>query len=285
MKTKAFYNLGILALALTLFFSACNKKETKEEIVDSDTSAASDHVLASTIDNDMTSVSDEAGMTYSVSSFKTANTEGVLAISCATITVDTLTSPTKTITVNFGTTNCTCNDGRARRGILQLTFTGKYRDSLTVITVKPINYFVNDNQVTGSKTITNKGHNAANHLVYEVNSNLQILKAASTGTINWQSTRIREWTAGESTPSWNDDMYSITGSAFGSTDAGNPFSSIIVAPLIRNMSFACRRHFTQGVIEHTPSGKLTRLIDFGNGACDNIALVTIGSSSYTVTLP
>lgn len=284
MKTKAFYTLGTIALALTVILSACKKEETVE-LQDSDTSAASDHVLSSTIDNDMTSISDEAGMTYTVSSFKTAGTEGVLAVSCATLTVDSLSSPTKTITVDFGTTNCTCNDGRARRGVLQLTFTGKYRDSLTVITVKPINYFVNDNQVTGSKTITNKGHNAANHLVYEINSNLQILKAANTGTISWQSTRTREWTAGEGTPSWNDDMYSITGSAFGTTDNGNPFSSIIISPLIRNMSFACRRHFTQGVIEHTPSGKLTRLIDFGNGTCDNIALVTIGSSSYTVTLP
>src|SRR5262249_41510841 len=123
------------------------------------------------------------------------------------------------------------------------------------------------------------------HLVYEISSNLTITKAAGAGVINWQSNRTREWTAGESTLTWNDDMYSITGSASGSTSGGSTFSSIITSPLIRNMSFACRRHFVQGIIEHTPSGKQTRVIDFGNGTCDNIALVTIGSTSYTVTLP
>lgn len=285
MKTKTIYNLGIIAIAGTILLSACSKKNNDETPKDSDTSAALDHNLASSIDNDMTSISDEAGMTYTVSSFKTSGTEGILAASCATVTVDSISSPTKTITINFGTTNCTCNDGRTRRGILQLTFTGKYRDSLTTITVTPQNYFVNDNQITGSKTIINKGHNNLNHLVYEVNSNLQIIKPSGAGTINWQSNRFREWTAGESTLTWNDDMYSITGSASGSTNGGSAFSSIITSPLIRNMSFSCRRHFTKGVIEHTPSGKLTRLIDFGNGACDNLALVTIGSSSYTITLP
>lgn len=284
MKNKAFYPIIFMAASATLMFTAC-KKDTKEEVKDSDTSAAFDHVLASNIDNDMINISDEAGRTYSVSSFKTNDTESLLAVSCATVTLDTISSPTKTITVNFGTTNCTCNDGRTRRGALQLTFTGKYRDSLTVITVTPINYFVNDNQVAGSKTITNKGHNAANHLVYEIISNLTITKAAGAGVINWQSTRNREWTAGESTAIWSDDMYSITGNASGSTSGGSTFASVITSPLIRNMAFSCRRHFVQGVFEHTPSGKLTRIVDFGNGACDNLALVTIGGTSYTITLP
>ena len=285
MKIKAFYTLGIIAVAGTLFVSACTKKEDNDEVKDSDTSAAVDHNLASVIDNDLTNISDEAGRTYSVSSFKTSNTEGLLAASCATITVDTTSSSTKSITVNFGTNNCTCNDGRARRGIIQLTFSGKYRDSLTAITVTTQNYFVNDNQVTGSKIIINKGHNADNHLVYEINANIQIIKPGGAGTISWQSNRWREWTDGESTLAWNDDIYSIIGSASGSTSGGTTFSSIITSPLIRNMAFSCRRHFTKGVIEHTPNGKQTRVIDYGNGTCDDLALVTIGSQHYTITLP
>jgi hypothetical protein len=275
------FGLTLLAIVGTSIFSSCKKKDTDEQ--DKDTSSAYDQSLASTTVNDMTSISDEAGKTYSVSSFKTENTEGLLSVSCATITLDTLAAA-KTITVNFGTTNCICLDGRSRRGSLIISFTGRYRDSLTLITVSPQNYFVNDNQVTGYKTIKNKGHNAANHLVYEVNANIQIIKANGAGTISWQSTRQREWINGESSPSWLDDIYSITGNASGTSANGNSFTSIITSPLIRNMALGCRRHFTQGVLEHSPSGKATRYINYGNGACDDQAVVTINGTSYTITL-
>ncbi len=275
------FGLTLVAIVGTSIFSSCKKKDTDEQ--DKDTSSAYDQSLASTTVNDMTSISDEAGKTYSVSSFKTENTEGLLSVSCATITLDTLAAA-KTITVNFGTTNCICLDGRSRRGSLIISFTGRYRDSLTLITVSPQNYFVNDNQVTGYKTIKNKGHNAANHLVYEVNANIQIIKANGAGTISWQSTRQREWINGESSPSWLDDIYSITGNASGTSANGNSFTSIITSPLIRNMALGCRRHFTQGVLEHSPSGKATRYINYGNGACDDQAVVTINGTSYTITL-
>jgi hypothetical protein len=275
------FGLTLVAIVGTSIFSSCKKKDTDEQ--DNDTSSAYDQSLASTTVNDMTSISDEAGKTYSVSSFKTENTEALLSVSCATITLDTLAAA-KTITVNFGTTNCICLDGRSRRGSLIISFTGRYRDSLTLITVSPQNYFVNDNQVTGYKTIKNKGHNAANHLVYEVNANIQIIKANGAGTISWQSTRQREWINGESSPSWLDDIYSITGNASGTSANGNSFTSIITSPLIRNMALGCRRHFTQGVLEHSPSGKATRYINYGNGACDDQAVVTINGTSYTITL-
>ncbi|MES2567985.1 MAG: hypothetical protein V4565_14015 [Bacteroidota bacterium] len=282
MKTrKLTLGLALAAIVSAGLFSSCKKKEKEEK--DSDTAGAADQSFASSTENDMTSISDEASKTYSVSSFRTSDANGILATSCATITLDTLAAA-KTITVNFGTTNCLCNDGRNRRGSIIISFTGKYRDSLTVITVAPQNYFVNDNQVTGSKTITNKGHNAAHHLVYEINANIQIIKASGAGTISWQANRQREWITGENTMQWNDDIYSITGTASGSTSNGNSFSSNITSPLIRNMSFGCRRHFTQGTLEHTPGGKATRYIDFGNGACDDQATVTINGNTYTITL-
>lgn len=281
MKAK-YITIGlVLAIASASLFSSCRKKDKEEK--DSDVGSALDQALASTTVNDMTSIADEAGKTYSVSSFRTADAEGVLS-TCATITLDTLAAA-KTITVNFGPSNCVCNDGRARRGVLILSFTGHYRDSLTVITVTPQNYFVNDNQVSGSKTITNKGHNAAHHLVYEINANISIQKANNGGIITWQSNRQREWVAGENTYAWSDDIYSITGSASGTSSNGNSFNSNITSPLVRKMAFGCRRNFVSGVLEHTPGGKATRYIDFGSGNCDNDALVTINGTTYTITLP
>jgi hypothetical protein len=149
--------------------------------------------------------------------------------------------------VNFGATNCQGNDGRNRRGALvTIAFTGKYRDSLTVITVTPQNYFVDDNQVTGSKTITNKGHNAAHHLVYEINANIQIIKANAAG-INflamYSSTRV-------------DRRINLMHGRMMFTQLQEVlaeqqqmvihFASNITSPLIRNMAIGCRRHFVQG---------------------------------------
>ena len=44
-------------------------------------------------------------------------------------------------------------------------------------------------------------------------------------------------------------------------------------------------NFTAGVLEHTPGGKATRYIDYGNGSCDDQATVTINGHVYTITLP
>jgi len=195
MKTrKLTLGFALLVMVGSSLLSSCKKKEQEEK--DTDTSEAVDQSLASSVVNDMTNISDEA-YKGSVSSYRMAD-ENALISTCATLTYDTLAAA-KTITVNFGTTNCTCNDGRNRRGVLIINFTGRYRDSLTVITVTPQNYFVNDNQVTGSKTITNKGHNSSHHLVYEINANIQIIKANGAGTVTWQSTRQREWLQGEGT--------------------------------------------------------------------------------------
>ncbi len=284
IKQLTLITVSIIFTGASVLSSCSKKDDDKEDKKDTETSSANDQSLASITVNDMTNIADEACKTYSVSSFKTTETSGIVATSCATLTIDTVSSPKK-ITVNFGATNCTCNDGRNRRGALEFSFTGKYRDSLTVITVTPVNYYVNDNQVLGTKTITNKGHNAANHLVYEINANVQIIKANAGGTITWQSVRQREWTAGESTTNWSDDSYSITGNASGIASNGNTFSSVITLPLVRNMSFACRRHFISGILEHTPGGKATRVINFGSGACDDQATVTINGVVYNITLP
>ncbi|MES2513698.1 MAG: hypothetical protein V4580_06110 [Bacteroidota bacterium] len=282
MKTKKFIStLAVVAIVGSTVFSSCRKKDKEEK--DSDTAAAVDQSFASSTVNDLTNIADEASVTNTISSFKTSETSAVLS-TCATITADTLAAA-KTITVNFGSTNCIGNDGRSRRGLVIINFTGRYRDSNTVITVTPQNYFVNDNEVTGSKTITNKGHNTAHHLVYEINANISIIKANNGGTITWQSNRQREWLSGEGTWTWNDDTYAITGNATGTTSNGNAFISTITSPLIRNMALGCRRHFTKGSLDHTPGGKATRHIDFGNGTCDDQATVTINGNVYNITLP
>jgi len=40
----------------------------------------------------------------------------------------------------------------------------------------------------------------------------------------------------------------------------------------------------KGVMEITPSGKTARVIDFGNGACDDDATITVGKTTKNFKL-
>lgn len=283
MKTKRFLTASITVLvAASMAFTGCRRDEE-----DTDTSAAADNAFAESCFSDVTNIADEAGISGSLSNYRLGdpNTGGLLSV-CATVTFGNInTADQDTITIDFGSVNCTCNDGRNRRGKILVYYSGQYRDSAAEHTITFDNYYVNDNQVLGTKTVTNLGHiSPAGNLVYDIDVNGQIVLANGDGIITWTSQRQREWTAGESTGVWYDDMYSITGTASGTSANGENFTVNITNPLIRNMALGCRRHFTQGTVELTPGNRPMRTIDFGTGACDDIATVTINNHTYTIHL-
>jgi hypothetical protein len=281
MKTNRFILKSVLLLsASALLFTGCRKDEEE----DNDTSAAGDNAFAESTFNDVTNMADEAGFTGSVSNYRIGSQDALLS-ACATVYFDSLnTADPDTLRINFGSTNCTCNDGRQRRGEVVVVYSGHYRDSASTHTFSFNNYFVNDNEVRGTKTVTNLGHNTAGNLVYDINVNGSIVLSNNAGIVTWTSQRRREWTQGESTMIWSDDVYSVTGSASGTGANGHTYNVQITSPLIRNMSIGCRRHFVQGTFELTPDNKPMRTVDFGTGACDDVATVTINNNTFTIHL-
>ncbi len=282
MKSKNLLKPLMAVAVIGLLFTACKKKN---DAIDTDTSAAADNALAEGTYNDVHNIADQAstGSLASYDATYSSNEKGLLS-ACATVTpvIPDTTAGAHTITVNFGTTNCLCSDGRYRRGIINISYSGRYRDSASTHTITFTNYFVNDNQVMGTKTVTNMGRNAAGHSVFNINVNGTIIKANGGGTITWTSQRQREWIQGEGTLSWLDDVYLVTGSASGTNAHGTSFTAQITSALERKV--ICRQ-FVSGTFTLTPSGKATRTFDFGNGACDDIATVTINGNVYTITLP
>jgi hypothetical protein len=281
MKTSKFTKYLMVAATVGIVLGACKKKE--DEPQDNDTSAATDNALAEGSFSDANSISDQAAA-GNLTSFLYGNSnesgERDLMTGCATITRDTVSSP-RTITVDFGTANCLCNDGRNRRGIIHISYTGHYKDSLSMHTITFTDYFVNDNKVEGTHTVTNNGHNNSGHLTFSISVNGTITKANGGGTVTWTSTRTREWIEGESTALWSDDVYLITGSASGTNAAGNSYTATIISAL--KIKLNCH-NIVSGKMDLTPSGKPTRTIDWGNGDCDNQATVTINGHVYNITL-
>lgn len=276
---KRTLNLGFMALLLTISLIGC-KKDSKKDTGDSSLESAENNSLAETHFNDVTTFVDVAAYNGSNMTFRTADEQSLLT-GCVTVTVDTLSSP-RTITIDFGATNCLCIDGRNRRGKIIATYNGKYKDSGTVIGISLDNYFVNDNQIKGTKTITNKGKNGQGNLIYEVAVNGQVVKANNKGTITWISTRQREWMAGAGTPlNILDDVYGITGSANGTNASGNAYAITITQALVRKMN--CK-WFESGILTLVPEGLPAVTLNYGNTGCNANAVVTINNNNYDILL-
>ncbi len=279
MKKKIFIILFFFLASISLVYIGCKKKE-----VDNDQRSTADNSTAENAFNDVFKQVDNAAKETSAAGAK--ETMQLDSGGCATVTItpsDSISWP-KTLTIDFGSTNCLCTDGRYRRGKLIANLTGKYRDLGTVITVTLDQYYVNDNHIEGSKTITNLGHvgtyGNGNNLKYSVVvANGKVTLAAGSNTIYWNSTRTREWIEGENTawPLWTDDVYIIDGSASGTDLNGNTFTVTIINPL--RVALNCK-WIESGTIEVTPEGLATRTVDFGSGDCDDQANVTINGYTY-----
>ena len=202
--------------------------------------------------------------------------------SCATITFDTISLP-KTFTVDFGTTDCLCNDGNYRRGKIIVSWVNPYRDSGSTHTISFDNYFVNYNQLLGSKTVTNNGRNSAGKLSFTVAINGSIIWDPQYFGGGGTSTYTRVWSAGEATGTWLDDVYHISGTASGTTRTGSSYTMSTTTPLKKEIGF---KHLTDGILVFTPSGKYPRTIDYGyvNGLRDALAKVTINGYTFTIEI-
>lgn len=277
---------ALVIVSIALATTSCKKDE--EEKVDNETTTAQDNALAQNIFDDMKKVVEEAADDEGNTTAKTSFSFG----SCATVSIDPTWSDTatwpKTMTIDFGATNCTGNNGVNRRGKLIVTLSDRFRNSGSILTVLPQSYYVNDHLVEGTKVITNNGRNSSNNLSFTVQvTNVKITFPAG-GSTTWESTRTNEWVGGESTtlfthaiPGICDDVFLITGSASGISRSGKAYTATITSPLRKE---ACCRWLVSGVIDIVPSGGLVRTVNFGSGACDNSATITIAGNTFTFAM-
>jgi hypothetical protein len=276
-QTKLILKNLVLVCAASLVFVACKKNASND--FDTDVRPAEDNSIAEATYNDVHQIADEAVNNGSLANFREGN-NGAITSGCATVTLDTVSTPRRVV-IDFGTSNCLCSDGKNRRGKIIVTYTGRYKNAGTVITHSFDNYFVNDNQVLGTKTVTNNGTNAAGNMNWTISVNGQVILANGGGTITWVSNRNREMIAGAATPTWGDDIYLITGTGNVTSSNGRSCTFTITTPLRKEL--ACR-FMVSGVVDITPANRPTRTLNFGSGACDNQASVTILGTTYPITL-
>lgn len=272
-KTIKLLSAFALIAAAALVYTGCKKEEKKPSNYSSATDNANANNAFAGIWKQISTVTDSSN------AVRSAMTGGCAS---ATITPYDLTSWPKTVTLNFGTTNCMGSDGVNRRGIITAVFTGPYLDSGTVITVTLTNYYHNDYHVEGTQTIKNMGHNSAGHLVFNVVvSGATITNPAGTAHSTWNTNQNREFIPNG--PLYYDDVYLITGTASGVSESGeaytinttSPLKIAVLCPWIESGSFVL-------TLADYPTYPIT--FDYGSGACDGAATATLNGTTYNIYL-
>ncbi len=279
MNMRAYRLLFVItSLATLVSVISCRKNDRS---ADNETQSSKDNSISENIFADIeaqlhevASVQADVNKTNEISKI----TSCVQSITVTPALPDT-TFP-KTLVIDYGNAGSTaCTDGSFRRGKIIAVFSGKYQDSATTITISFSNYYVNNYLVEGTKTITNNGHNSQGNLTYSIKVTNATITSPAGKKISWSANRTREWIAGASTAIVSDDEYLITGTAKGTSSNGNNYTITILDALRKKMD--CR-WLVSGKLSLQPQNLAERIIDYGNGDCDNQVVITVNGKSYTV---
>jgi hypothetical protein len=271
---KVILNICIFSLSAILIIS-CKKKE-EESVLTDNLVITEESSVQNEFDDVNNTVQDamkryDAAITGATSSRIEAGADidtSVVLTSCATSTINTTA---KTITIDFGTTDCLCKDGRTRRGVINIAYTGRYKVPGSVITTTLNNYYVNGIKVEGTKTVTHRENQSG---TFDVSVKGGKLTFADGSFTTWTSSLTRTFSEGFSTPQLNDDVYTISGTTSGKSRAGVDFYTTLTNVVVK---FACWR--TSRLFPVSGSKTLTTTngtvrIDFGNGECGRSVTVT-----------
>lgn len=280
-----------LILAAVLF--SCSK----EEVIDQNISA-SDVTIDSKIDIASDDISDIVGSqemaTYSnsISGRETGATSTTLT-NCATVTRvpafgTPLTPGTQvTKTIDFGTVNCTLENGNTVRGKIIISFVFQPTATSHTITYTFDNFYHNDIKYVGTKTFTRSMVTTANGAVHPiVTMTMDMTVTFPNGDVFTRvGTRTREIIEGYTTAPWADNIYQITGNWTTTRPNGSTRTATITTPLRIRMSCVLQQKpvTVKGIIAFV-SATNTASIDYGNGDCDTTAVLTINGVSSTITL-
>jgi len=270
---KQFYVLLFVIFALVIV--SCKNSDRDE---DTTTNSSEDYATGQTIIHDIFKIVHQAA--YSSKGFATnhlADTNTIFG--CDTLIVDTISIP-KTITVQFDNP-CSYNYVN-RLGTIIISTNSKYDTQGAVTNMSFSNYKYSSSYSILSGTISII-YNGLMDGKPNYSFNTQDLKIENNKqrSIIIQNTQNISIVAGETTATFIDDTYSISGTTEGSTFQGNTFTATVTSNL--TLLGSCR-WISSGQVNVSPNNKAVRKLNFGS-ACDNSASVNIYDISHNIVLP
>jgi hypothetical protein len=156
----------------------------------------------------------------------------------------------------------------------------KYREEGSSRIITFDNYFVNGNQIMGTRTITNSGYNEDDHLVFTISLPDGKIIRADGLKIERIVNKTREWVEGEDTRTRKDDVFVINGIVI-RTKKGVEITKTITD--VRRPK-SCRWPVSGTIEITTTNDRPDAIIDFGEGKCDKWATITIEGETWRIDL-
>ena len=260
LKSSLSFLLGIL-----LFTSCNNDEDTDTTTLTLPAEEVQNLLLAENISSEIAVILEDDDFNFSLLKEPTSSKTSTANCAVRTITQDEV-NQTKTITLDFGE-GCIGERGKKLAGKLITTYQRTANGFTKAVTFD--SFFVNDNAIEGTKSLMLVKENSKGNRTSEAVVNLEI--TLTTGAvISLNETKSREMVEGAGTLRRGDDVFLIGGNATFVTKSGVEFSTTITEKLTK--AFACK-FISSGVKEMVRNGTVFTL-DFGNGACDNIATLT-----------
>lgn len=295
---------AMLFIALFLFVSCKKESSTtgtaaeQEEFaaVTSESDAEAEGIFDDVFDNVM-GVDTEVGFGGGIGVFGSSGTisDGQITVNgagspdttrCFTVTYTQLNPPNRfpiKITLDFGSTGCVGRDGRTRKGKIITVYTGPLFIPGNSTTTTFEGYVVNDISVEGTHKISNNSTQSTK--IYNVQVVGAKLSKPNGNFSQWNSEKTISQVEGLGTPLFPlDDVFKVEGGANGAVKKADKFfqwSTIIQEPLVKK--FACR-WIVKGVVVMRKSNAPVAELNYGNGACDNKATITVNGQSREITL-
>jgi len=276
MKSKVLLSLStaVVTVSAFIFAASCSKSNSNSA---NNYSYTADHVLLEKSFDDAQSIVDEAAATVTGGSLSTYRTTATYP-KIVNDTIDNIVS------VDFGPTDILGKDGVSRRGAVTVTYSKdtKYRDAGSVHTITFNKFYHNDNQLLGSKIITNMGNNLYGQPYFSITTSGSIELADSAGLISWNCARTRTWVTGFTTlGDCTDDSYQLTGHSTITRADHSVISADITQSLVT--SVGCR-WIEKGIVKYTLIDGSTSTIDFGVGNCDAQATLTVNGIAHNIIM-
>ena len=293
--------LFILAVFLftVLCTLSCKKENSGASAADeenaslsaSESNAEAEFVFNDVFDNVM-GVNNDVGMqgTGVFGRIMNGNTAGERPLSCFMVTVTQLAAPNVfplQIIIDFGA-GCEGKDGHVRKGKIIATYSGRLIVPGKSAVVSFDGFYIDSIGVEGTETIANTAIAGNRQFTIDV-TNAKLSKLNGNYTA-WNNHKVITQTDGLNTPDFAlDDVFTIEGNASGQLKKGDllaTWQSEIETPLIKK--FLCR-WIVQGKIKttlgaSTANSKWVAELDYGSGACDGHASVTINGTTHEISL-
>ncbi|HEX6333788.1 MAG TPA: hypothetical protein VFZ78_06155 [Flavisolibacter sp.] len=194
------------------------------------------------------------------------------------------------IVIDFGATGCTGQDGHTRYGKVITTYTGRLVWPGKSATTTFDGFKIDSISVEGTHVITNTTQ-PAGPLQFSVNVDDAKLSKPNGNYSMWDSHRVITQVEGGLTPDIHlDDVFIITGNAHGKIKRFTSlfiWESLITEPLRKK--FTCP-WITKGILKVwrqtlPATSPWVSVLNFGNGACDYLATLTINGVTHNIQLP